>query len=129
MRVARDDPRVSLACAVGPALGPCGLLDGLLLLREMSVPRACAWRRRWDRRAWLRGLRSAEALAGLEGRAAVLVAEGGSFTEPCMCDSGDGPRGVTASVRASHRDLIRTHAPAFVERCLATLREKAVAGA
>ena len=129
LRAAHDDKRVALACAVGPALAPSGLLDGLLLLREMSFLSAWAWRRRWDRRGWLRGLRSAEALAALEERAAVLVSACDGLTESRLADGSAALIGRVRAVSASHRELVATRGPAFVRECLEGLREDVVAGA
>jgi len=131
LRAACEDEHVSLVLAIAPALGPQSISEGLLLLREMSLPEAWRWRRRWGRRAFAQRLRAGEALARLRGRAALCLSHGDGFFQP------DGVIGEAAlcgtDVRflspCSHQELVLKHAPRLVSEWLARSGEADAASA
>ncbi|MGQ9553091.1 MAG: hypothetical protein ACUVWR_03145 [Anaerolineae bacterium] len=132
LRAACNDKRVTLAGAIGPAINTASICDGLLLLREMSLPHAIAWRRRWKRCAFVQALRADEALASLGDRAAICVSgNDGFFDLPQALLATVRSCGVTVETveRVSHQQLVRELAPQWVRSWLRTLKSEHVADA
>lgn len=130
LRAASEHDEVDFVAAVAPALRADGVLDGLLLLREMSLPAAWRWRGRWDRAGWVRSLRSDQALATLGERAAVLASRADGFFElpPDVIESGGG-FAVRVEDEAGHRQLVEEMAPGLLDEWLQPVRVRDAAGA
>ena len=131
LRAVCEDDRAEMACAVGPALRSQAVLEGLLLLREMSFLQAWRWARRWQRRTFIVSLRADEALTRLGRRAVLLVSQDdGFFAEAERLTEHGYECEATIEVveRVCHRELVTELAPTFMRKQLQALRGDDAAG-
>ena len=129
LRSASDDARIRLAVAVGPGLEPEGVLQGLMLLREMNMVQAWGWRSSWERRRFVGSVQGGAALLRLGARGAVLAsADDGFFVCPASTLEPASEQGshVEVVTGVSHTGLIRDYAPERVRGLLqAALEDRA----